>query len=443
MEVKINSRLFFMGLLCMLLTAAIILPLCTRAFYTQAVDNVEQACQLIAASYDTHPGEPDLSAFEEHDLRITLISPSGEVLYENKADSASLGDHSTREEVVEAIRDGSAQVTRYSSTMGTDTYYCARRLDDGNILRVSRSTSAMWEVYNKTMPVGILLAFGILLASIVLSVFLTRQLVAPITGLGSNLDEIEEHVPYPELQPFADSIRQYRLRERENERQRREFTANVSHELKTPLTSISGYAEMIENGMCRPEDIKSFGARIHAEASRLVTLVGDIINLSKLDEADAPPVMEKVDLSRLAENNADLLALNAENAGIELVCGGAPAIVMGSASILSEMIYNLCDNAIRYNRRGGHVWINTGSDGQGRAFVEVSDDGIGIPHDQQGRVFERFYRVDKSHSRETGGTGLGLAIVKHAAALHGGDISLKSEEGEGTSIRITFTEAAS
>ena len=194
--------------------------------------------------------------------------------------------------------------------------------------------------------------------------------------------------------------------------------------------------------MCRPEDVKTFGGRIHAEAARLITLVGDIIRLTQMDEADAPPNLEKIDLAQVAGTAADLLELQARKAEVTLMVRGEAARMMGSTGILDEMIYNLCDNAIRYNKPGGHVWLTTGVDIQNRAYIEVKDDGIGIPQEHQSRIFERFYRVDKSHSRATGGTGLGLAIVKHAASLLGGDIRLESKEGIGTTITVWFPAAA-
>ncbi|MEA4919663.1 MAG: ATP-binding protein [Clostridiaceae bacterium] len=442
METKINSRLFFMGTLCMLLTASIILVIFKDIFYKQAEENIGHIAQSITIAYNAHPEDTDLSGYANYNYRITLISSDGTVLYESEKTDEPLENHSTRTEVVEAVKNGSAQATRRSSTMGTDTYYCAVRLSDGNILRISQDVNGMWSLYNKALPLIMVFGGFILLISIVLSVILTKQLIEPITKLGGQLSDIDSSIPYPELMPFAVSLREYRMRESQNEQQRREFTANVSHELKTPLTSISGYAEMIENGMCRPEDIKSFGARIHAEAARMITLVGDIIRLTQLDEADAPPTFEKVDLRLLAENTADLLELYAKQRSIKVFVSGPRTPIMGNEGILGEMIYNLSDNAIKYNRPGGHVWITTGTTYDRKAFVEVKDDGIGIPQSHQARVFERFYRVDKSHSRESGGTGLGLAIVKHAVSIHGGSISLNSKEGGGTTISVTFPEAA-
>ena len=442
MENKINIRLFAMGVMGMVLTAVIILLFFRSASFAQAEANITQIAELIAMNYESQGGQIDLGIYENEDFRITLIAPTGGVLFESEGDPLLMEDHSTRQEVMDAIRDGSAQSTRHSSTMEVDTYYAAIRLSDGNILRIAQATSAMWTLYDRAVPIIGAVVIVILLVSILLSYLLTRQLIAPIIRMGSDLENIDENIPYPELEPFADSLKEYQLRERQNEKQRKEFTANVSHELKTPLTSISGYAEMLEYGMCRPEDVKTFGGRIHAEAARLITLVGDIIRLTQMDEADAPPNLEKIDLAQVAGTAADLLELQARKAEVTLMVRGEAARMMGSTGILDEMIYNLCDNAIRYNKPGGHVWLTTGVDIQNRAYIEVKDDGIGIPQEHQSRIFERFYRVDKSHSRATGGTGLGLAIVKHAASLLGGDIRLESKEGIGTTITVWFPAAA-
>ena len=215
---------------------------------------------------------------------------------------------------------------------------------------------------------------------------------------------------------------------------KREFTANVSHELKTPLTSISGYAEMLENGMAHPEDVKAFASTIRREAGRLLVLIQDIIKLSELDEGGAGTALrETLDLYDLAQECVSRLRLLADQYGVALTLRGECQPVAGSAAMLSELIYNLCDNAIRYNRSGGSVTITVG---QGR--LEVADTGIGIAHEHLDRVCERFYRVDKSRSKRTGGTGLGLAIVKHVAELHHARLELESQENIGTTVRVWF-----
>ena len=220
------------------------------------------------------------------------------------------------------------------------------------------------------------------------------------------------------------------------EQMKREFTANVSHELKTPLQSIMGSAELLENGLVKSEDQPRFIERIRSEAARLMALIEDIIRLSELDEGAAVP-MEAVDLFSVAKDAADTLQESANKKNVTLALEGESAPIQGAPRLIYEIAYNLCDNAIRYNRAGGHVRVRVQPE-NGYALLEVADDGIGIPEEHQRRVFERFYRVDKSHSRASGGTGLGLSIVKHAAALHHAEIALKSEVGKGTTIAVRF-----
>ena len=220
------------------------------------------------------------------------------------------------------------------------------------------------------------------------------------------------------------------------EQMKREFTANVSHELKTPLQSIMGSAELLENGLVKSEDQPRFIERIRSEAARLMALIEDIIRLSELDEGAAVP-MEAVDLLSVAKDAADTLQESANKKNVTLALEGESVRVQGVPRLIYEIAYNLCDNAIRYNRAGGHVSVRVQPE-NGYALLEVADDGIGIPEEHQRRVFERFYRVDKSHSRASGGTGLGLSIVKHAAALHHAEIELKSEVGKGTTISVRF-----
>lgn len=223
----------------------------------------------------------------------------------------------------------------------------------------------------------------------------------------------------------------------ERENLRREFTANVSHELKTPLTSISGFAEIIKNKIAKPEDVSYFAEKIYIETGRLISLVGDIIKLSQLDENDVTIDKTPVDLYLVAQDVTERLRDAAEKRNIEIQLTGKQSFVNGSRQILEEMIYNLCDNAIKYNKENGKVTISVESD-EKETKVTVADTGIGIPPSLKDRVFERFYRVDKSHSKEIGGTGLGLAIVKHGAAYHGAEVSLKSKEGVGTTVSIIW-----
>ena len=227
----------------------------------------------------------------------------------------------------------------------------------------------------------------------------------------------------------------------EQEKYRREFTANVSHELKTPLTSISGIAEIMKNGIVRQEDIPHFAGKVYDESQRLITLIGDIIRLSQLDENEVPLEREQVDMLELARDVVDSLQSVAQQNSILLAVHGTHGVVYGVRRVLHEMVYNLCDNAVKYNRAGGRAWVSVTAEKQ-TVSVSVRDTGIGIPDAQQSRVFERFYRVDKSHSKAVGGTGLGLSIVKHGAVLHHAEITLHSELEKGTEIILKFPQSS-
>ena len=237
--------------------------------------------------------------------------------------------------------------------------------------------------------------------------------------------------------PIGTVLLAFDITEREYaERNRREFTANVSHELKTPLQGIIGSAELIENGMVQPQDVPRFVEHIHSEASRMVTLIGDIIRLSQLDEGDVMP-REDVDVLAAAKEAVLNLSDEAAKRGITMTVDGTPAIVHGVRRLISEIAFNLCENAVKYNRDGGSVFVKVETEGE-NAVLTVQDTGIGIPDADQSRVFERFYRVDKSHSKASGGTGLGLSIVKHAVMYHHGKVELRSATGEGTCVRAVL-----
>jgi len=282
-----------------------------------------------------------------------------------------------------------------------------------------------------------LIGIGVLIVCVILARRLTQNLIAPIEKMADNIVLMEEDGVYEEMRPFVATIKAQHVDILQHAKMRQEFTANVSHELKTPLTAISGYAELIANGMTSGEDTVHFANEIHHSSERLQNLINDIIKLSELDDNDMQLEFEEIDLLKEAKACVANMQVHAEKNDVTLRAVGAPAILNANKTLIEELLYNLCSNAIRYNKKGGSVTITTGMENE-HAVLTVKDTGIGIPNDSQERVFERFYRVDKSRSKSTGGTGLGLAIVKHIVAQHEAQIFLTSEEGVGTEIRVVF-----
>ena len=444
MEEKISYRLFLMGFLGLLFTAALCIFVFHKAFTAQAWTGLEQEAELVSAGYEMTDQQPqELTHFVTEDLRITLLSQDGSVLFESATDQP-MENHLSRPEIKQAISDGVGKDIRDSQTMGYETYYYAVLLPTGEILRVAQDAETIWSIYDSSIPAIVLSCVALMMAAAILAGLLTKALVQPVLDMTEDLDHIQENVPYKELIPFAESIHSDRILRENNEKMRQEFTANVSHELKTPLTSISGYAELIETGIAKPEDVQGFAQKIHVEATRMLQLVNDILQLSKLDSASETgntPAMEVVDLLDVAKECVERQKLNARRAYISLSYLGESAPVRGSRDLLDELCQNLCDNAIRYNRPGGKVQITTACSRDGHCTLTVADNGIGIPKEAQSSVFERFYRVDKSRSKATGGTGLGLAIVKHIARIHGARLKLESQVDEGTTITVTFPTA--
>lgn len=244
---------------------------------------------------------------------------------------------------------------------------------------------------------------------------------------------------YEELVPFITTIQNQHADILKNAKMRQEFTANVSHELKTPLTSISGYAELIETGIAGENDIQRFAKEIHRCSRRLLSLINDIIKLAELDSDQMEMSYGEIDLHDVAGSCVEMLQMHAQKHDIQITYEGYRCLIHGDKGLIEELVYNLCDNAIRYNKTGGTVNVSVGMRGY-TTVLTVKDTGIGIPQESQQRVFERFYRVDKSRSKSTGGTGLGLAIVKHIVAQHNAHLEMKSEVGVGTEITVLFEE---
>lgn len=439
MKQKINGRMLGLSLVSMALTLALSFAVFSGIFDRQSMEDLEiTAKSFVSAARVLGAGvsPADYAAMGRDGYRVTIISPTGQVLAES-LEGAAAENHGARPEVRAALAAGHGQDTRRSSTSGIKTYYYAVLTDAGNVLRISRDSSSLYKAYARAVPLIIAAMALIAGLSAVVSRLLTKSLVRPIENMSVDIDSIDENIPYAELLPFARAIRRQQEVREEAGRMRQEFTANVSHELKTPLTSISGYAEMIETGMAKDGDVKDFAGKIRFEAGRLITLIGDIIQLNRLDDPEALSSTASVNLLDIAKSTVQYLGLAAEKADVTIRAEGYPVFIMGDKVVLEGLVYNLCDNAIRYNRPGGSVTVRSFLQGRSPC-ISVSDTGIGIPAEHQDRIFERFYRIDKSRSRESGGTGLGLAIVKHSARRHKAQIAVESRVGQGTTITIIF-----
>ena len=377
----------------------------------------------------------EMNSFNE--FRITVIEKDGTVLYDNRTDIAQLDNHGTRPEVEQAFKAGEGEAIRESATFQKSTFYYAVQLDKGHVLRVAKEAESVWSIFMKAMPLVGLTTIVMVITTFLIARHLTSTIVAPIEQMAIDMERMDSVQTYEELQPFVDTIMNQHEDILKNAQIRQEFTANVSHELKTPLTAISGYAELIENGMATDKDIVRFSTEIHRNSNRLLTLINDIIHLSELDVVDNAPQKEDIDLYEIGQTQVDMLQINADKYGVDLSIEGKHADIYANKMMMEELVYNLIDNAIRYNQKKGWVKVKVKSDSE-KVRLIVEDNGIGISEENQERIFERFFRVDKSHSRQIGGTGLGLAIVKHIVAKHQARIQLESEIDKGTKITVIF-----
>lgn len=417
-----------------------------------ASEELSREAQAIAGYVDD--GDPDTtvadvreaSAFVPSAIRVTLIDGDGTVLFDNSGEDVSTMDnHLGRPEVMEALEDGEGEAGRFSTTLGRETVYHSLLLSDGMVLRVSQTQDTVFGVMGgMAVPCAVVL-IGVVLASSAAGRVLARRIASSVEKV--DLDHPLENDAYEELVPLLCRIDEQRKRIDAAAAERRAFTANVSHELKTPLTVISGYAEIMGNGLAAPEDTARFAGLIHTEAQHMKDMVNDLIELSRLDDLGeslrGTDLNQMVDVARcVQEAVARVQGIAAENRVSLSVSSGAPATVRGNARIMRELVENLLSNAIRYNTAGGSVGVDVAA-GEGGVVLRVADTGVGIPPALRDRVFERFYRVDESRSKETGGSGLGLAIVKHAAQLHGASVSISDNVPKGTVITVAFPAASS
>ena len=444
MSKKIFRAIWLVALAVFLASLVLIMSV-LHSYYTRVQKQQLKIETQLAAQGVALNGADYLNGFDAKGCRITWIAPDGKVLYDNQADTDNMENHLEREEVREAIRLGYGESARYSSTLSEKQFYSAQRLPDGSVVRLSSAQSTVWMLLlGVAQPICIVVLLAFIL-SFLLASRLSKKIVEPINNIDLDAPlQYEDKAEYAEIRPLLHrmSAQQTQIKRTQAELEktsqiRQEFTANASHELKTPLHAISGYAELIENGMVREEDIRPFAGKIRAESQRMTKLVEDIIDLTRLDGGASDLAREETDLSRIAENAVDTLRSTAEENGIALSFTGEPAPLKGIPQVLYSIVYNLCDNAVKYNYSGGHVEVSV-KNLPASVRLTVSDTGIGIPEDCRDRIFERFFRVDKSHSKEVGGTGLGLSIVKHGAMIHHARVSIDSKLGQGTIFTIDF-----
>jgi signal transduction histidine kinase len=459
-ETRSLSSIIFIALTMFAVGVAVVATLAAAfVFHATLVDDAKHEltdqCATIAASLNsddtTDTNQDIVRMLTPQKMRATLVAPDGTVVYDTKFEASSLPNHADRQEIQEALSSGTGETERPSDTAGNVSLYYAQRLGSGDVLRLSEDRESATAIFTHDIGLLVSIVALVVLGAWAASRMLSKRLVKPILDIDTTAAKAE--APYRELEPLVDRLNDQQAeliaqmdKLRDADAYRLEFTANVTHELKTPIASIQGAAELIRDGIARPEDIPEFAGRIYSSARRLSSLVSDILTLSKMDESERAGDSQllgpktECDLYQIAGDVTDRLQDKAERAGVRLTLEGQKCMVVGNAGLLDEMVSNLCDNAIRYNRVNGkvYVWVYQIA---GRPTVSVSDTGIGIPEEAQPKVFERFYRVDKSRSRSNGGTGLGLAIVKHAAAFHNAKIDLKSKLGEGTTITVTFPSA--
>ena len=541
---KIFRSTVFVAVLVLFCSLGIVVGVLYSHFTGVQVQQLKDELSLAVTGTEQY-GNAFLENVEADRFRVTWIDIDGTVLFDTQVDQTAMENHADREEIREAFATGSGSAVRNSSTLTEQTYYEARKLQDGTVLRISANQASAWALMMDLMWPIILIALLAIGLSALLARRMARKIVEPLNKL--DLEQPLSNDTYEELSPLLRRINQQHLQirsqmrklqhktdefiqitshmqeglvvldkethirsinsaamkifdaeescvgnsffqinrshalrnalndamdrghgsavldmdgrayrfdmssiqsdgnllgavilavdvteSRNAEQMRREFSANVSHELKTPLQGIIGSVELLENGMVKQEDTPRFVGHIRKEAARLVNLIEDIIRLSQLDEGVELP-SEQVDMLALAKDVQEILASSAAEKGVKINVTGNGFTIKGVRRMLQEIIYNLCDNAIKYNVPGGNVMIHAENN-----RLVVSDTGIGIPAEHKDRIFERFYRVDKSHSKASGGTGLGLSIVKHAVAYHSAEIALESTPGKGTTITIQF-----
>ena len=454
---RIFINTFLVGTLVYFICAFLFISNMYGYFETQIFNQLETECNFLEKYVLNNEINEILKLKTKN--RITLIHSDGTVFFDNSVNVLDLENHSTRIEFINAKNSGFAKNSRFSSTMLKKTLYFAKLLSNGDIIRISCNQYSVW-ILIFGMSQTLIFMF---LVAIIISAFsanwMSKKITEPLEKI--DLENPENCEIYEELKPFTKRIAEENFEKLQREELRQQFSANVSHELKTPLTSISGFAEILKNGGIDEKTVKDFASTIFDETQRMITLVNDIIKLSKLDEKSICLQKESLNLKEICSAVMQNLLVSAKKKNILLNLSGENAIIYGVQPVIYEMVYNLVDNAIKYSNPNveGKIEINVstnnlnGLGGLGgnlkndlggglkecrQVILTVQYNGIGIPATEKERIFERFYCIDKSRSKQNGGTGLGLSIVKHAAKYHNANILLTSEVGKGSIFTIIF-----
>ena len=439
MKRKINSVIISL-VVCVITLITIVSSISFSSIYEKnEIIQLQYECSLVIKGYELDDISY-LESIEDSSLRVTLIDLEGNVIFDNQLDESEMENHASREEFKEAKENGYGISKRYSSSLLKTFYYVAYKLDN-NIIRVSKvADSTLYILFINLWPLYIV-AIVLIICSILLGFLLSKKIVDPINNI--NLEHPLENNKYKEIEPLLIRIEtQKNELMKENEevlnasKVRQEFTSNVSHELKTPLHVISGYAELIKEGIVKDSDVKEFGEKIYSEASRMSKLVEDIMKISKL-ESDKTIEKTQLNLKNIVVAIVDSLMIEADKKNVKFKLSLNDCLINGNYDSIYSLIFNLVDNAIKYNKTNGKITIKL-QEVSNNVILSVKDTGIGIPKEDLDRIFERFYRVDKSRSKDSGGTGLGLAIVKHSLIVNNATIKVESELKKGSTFTVTF-----
>ena len=439
MKRKINSVIISL-VVCVITLITIISSISFSSIYEKnEIIELQNECSLVIKGYKLDDISY-LESIEDSSLRVTLIDLEGNVIFDNQLNESEMENHASREEFKEAKENGYGISKRYSSSLLKTFYYVAYKLDN-NIIRVSKvADSTLYILFINLWPLYIV-AIALIICSILLGFLLSKKIVDPINNI--NLEHPLENNKYKEIEPLLIRIEaQKNELMKENEevlnasKVRQEFTSNVSHELKTPLHVISGYAELIKEGIVKDSDVKEFGEKIYSEASRMSKLVEDIMKISKL-ESDKTIEKTQLKLKNIVVAIVDSLMIEADKKNVKFKLSLNDCSITGNYDSIYSLIFNLVDNAIKYNKTNGKITIKL-QEVSNNVILSVKDTGIGIPKEDLERIFERFYRVDKSRSKDSGGTGLGLAIVKHSLIVNNATIKVESELKKGSTFTVTF-----